>query len=227
MPWGGHPPCWAGPLTTSLRGPWVSGYLLRAMADRARGRRPDNRPRGDDSDPGLASRRESDLGNCHATDKGTLKPAWTASVRKGAGAQRPHCAKGRGPENPGVVAPFCCCGLSRQPPARSGQTVGEVRPSSLPSSSAVVIQFIDNELNFPAVLRRHGTHRPTFQKTDEFPQMQFLDKLMTSVAVQRLVPGRDSADNCGGSAVPWGPCGGRCPRCAVQWGSAGAVHRGL
>ena len=42
----------------------------------------------------------------------------------------------------------------------------------------------------------HGTHRPTFQKCDEFPQMQFLDKLMTSVVIQRLVPGRDSADNC-------------------------------
>ena len=37
--------------------------------------------------------------------------------------------------------------------------------------------------------------------------MQLLDKLMTSVVVQRLVPGRDSADNCGGAAVAWGPCG--------------------
>ena len=78
---------------------------------------------------------------------------------------------------------------------------------ALPSSSAVVIQFIDKVLNFPAVLRRHGTHRPAFQKTDEFPQMQFLDKLMTSVVVQRLVPRRVGADNFGGSAVAWGPCG--------------------
>ena len=31
-----------------------------------------------------------------------------------------------------------CCGLSRQPQARGGQTVGEDRPTSLPSSSAVV-----------------------------------------------------------------------------------------
>ena len=62
-------------------------------------------------------------------------------------------------------------------------------------------------LNFPAVLRRHGTQRAAFQKTDEFPQMQFLDKLMTSVVVQRLVPGRVGADNCGGSAVVWGPYG--------------------
>ena len=63
-------------------------------------RRPKNRPCGDDSDPGLAPRRDSDLGFCHATDKGTLKPAWTASVRKGVGAQRPHCAKGRNPRTP-------------------------------------------------------------------------------------------------------------------------------
>ena len=41
------------------------------------------------------------------------------------------------------------------------------------------------------------------QKIDEFPQMQFLDRLM----IKRLVPGRDGADNCGGSAVAWGPCG--------------------
>ena len=66
-------PGWAGPLTTSLRGLWVSGYLP------------------------LASRRESDFGNCHATDKSTIKPA---SVQKRAGAQRPYCAKGRDPRTP-------------------------------------------------------------------------------------------------------------------------------
>ena len=38
-PSGGHPK-WAGPLTTSLRGLWVSGYLPRAMVERAKGRRP-------------------------------------------------------------------------------------------------------------------------------------------------------------------------------------------
>ena len=37
-------PSWAGPLTTSPRGLWVSGYLPRAMADSAQGRRPENRP---------------------------------------------------------------------------------------------------------------------------------------------------------------------------------------
>ena len=54
-------PTWAGPLTTSLWGIWVSGYLPRAMADRAQGRRPDNRPSdtgGGLITPGLASQRE-------------------------------------------------------------------------------------------------------------------------------------------------------------------------
>ena len=41
----------------------------------------------------------------------------------------------REPRRRGAI---CCCGLSRQPQARSGQTVGEVRPMSLPSSSTVV-----------------------------------------------------------------------------------------
>ena len=73
-----------------------------------------------------------------------------------------QCEKGRGPKDPTVRreatreprrrGAICCCGLSRQPQARSGQTVGEDRPTSLPSSSTVVVQFIDNVLNFPAVL---------------------------------------------------------------------------
>ena len=58
------------------------------------------------------------------------------------------CEKGRGPKDPtvrieGTREPrrrgaICRCGLSRQPQVRSGQTVGEVRPTSLPSSSTVV-----------------------------------------------------------------------------------------
>ena len=91
-------PSWAGPLTTSLRGLWVSGYLPRAMADRAQGRRPDNRPGGDDSDPGLASRRERGL-NCH--QNGVLSnQRGLHQFEKGQGAQRPHCAKGRDPRTP-------------------------------------------------------------------------------------------------------------------------------
>ena len=57
-------------------------------------------------------------------------------------------------------------------------------------------------LNLPVVLRRRDTYSVTVQNTVEIPQMQFLDKLMT----KRLVPGRDGADNCGGSAVAWSPC---------------------
>ena len=94
----------------------------------------------------------------------------------------------------------------------------------------------------------HGTNRPTFQKIDEVPQMQFLDKLITSVVIQRLVPGRDSTDNCEFPQLLEVPVeipqvqfldkfdtivihaldkvvDG--PRCAVQWGSAGALHRRL
>ena len=58
-------------------------------------------------------------------------------------------------------------------------------------------------LNLPVVLRIRDTYSVTVQNTVEIPQMQFLDKLM----IKRLVPGRDGADNCGGSAVAWGPCG--------------------
>ena len=79
-------PSWAGPLTTSLRGLWVSGYLPRAMADREQGRRPENRLGGDDSDPGLASRRERGL-NCHQMCYS--RTSVDCSIRKGAGAQRP------------------------------------------------------------------------------------------------------------------------------------------
>ena len=115
-------PSWAGPLTTSLRGLWVSGYLPRAMADRTKGRRPDNRPGGDDS----ASRRERGL-NCHQTEYSRTRVD-CINARRGGGPKTPLC-EGRDP-----VAPFCCCELSRQPQARSGQTVGEDRPTSLRSS---------------------------------------------------------------------------------------------
>ena len=69
----------------------------------------------------------------------------------------------------------------------------DLRPCLSSFEGAVVIQ-----------LNLSSTCSATFQN---FPQVQFLDKLMTSVVVQRLVPGRVGADNCGGSAVAWGPCG--------------------
>ena len=64
------------------------------------------------------------------------------------------------------------------------------------------VQIPRKVLNLPVVLRRRDTYSVTVQNTVEIPQMQFLDKLM----IKRLVPGRDGADNCGGSAVAWGPC---------------------
>ena len=100
-------PSWAGPLTTSLRGLWVSGYLLRAMANLAQGRRPDNRPGGDDSDPGLASRRERGL-NCHQTEYSRTSVDCT-NAKRGGGPKTPMC-EGKGPENPGVVSPFAVAG---------------------------------------------------------------------------------------------------------------------
>ena len=88
----------AGPLATSLRGLWVSGLLPPYNGGPSQGRRPDNRPGGDDSDPGLASRRESSL--TAKNKKGTPVTAWAAST---------HC-EGKGPENPNVVAPLAEAG---------------------------------------------------------------------------------------------------------------------
>ena len=42
----------------------------------------------------------------------------------------------------------------------------------------------------------HGYLSSAVQETNEIPQLQLLDKLMTSVVIQRLVSGRDSADDC-------------------------------
>ena len=99
MPWSGHPLCGrpAGYLPPGTVGQWPPAPCSGGPSQ---GRRPENRPRGDDSDPGLASRRESDLGNCHATDRGTLEPAWAASTH----------SEGKGPENPSVVAPLAAAG---------------------------------------------------------------------------------------------------------------------
>ena len=80
-------PSWTGPLTTSLRGLWVSGNLSRAMADRAQGRRPENRPCGDDSDPGQSQENASQL-----PEEVLSQPAWSASTH----------SEGKGPEDPGA-----------------------------------------------------------------------------------------------------------------------------
>ena len=46
--------------------------------------------------------------NCHSCPRGTLEPAWV--LHQGEGTQRPQCAKGKGPENPGVAAPLAAAG---------------------------------------------------------------------------------------------------------------------
>ena len=71
-----------------------------------------------------------------ATKGGTLEPAWTAAYEKGWGPKDPTVRR-EGTREPRRRGAICCCGLSRQPHARSGQTVGEVRPTSLSSSSTV------------------------------------------------------------------------------------------
>ena len=103
-PWGGHP-LWAGPLTTSLRGLWVSGYLPRAMVDRTKRAatlEPTMRQRGRLGPWAGIPKRQ--LPNCHSCQRGTLKTAWVAHKREE--AQRPQCARGKGPEDPSVVAPL-------------------------------------------------------------------------------------------------------------------------
>ena len=140
-------PSWAGPLTTSLRGLWVSGYLPRARADRAQGRRPDNGRGGDDSDLGLASRRESDLGDCHK--RSTLKPGWTASMRKGAGGPKTPLCEGQGPENPGVVAPFAvasCRGNRRYDVLGRSHMSAFSRPSQRPSSELSTLPSLNDDV---------------------------------------------------------------------------------
>ena len=57
------------------------------------------------------------------------------------------------------------------------------------------IQFIVTVLDIPVATQRR------FPTVVEVPQVQFLDKVVNSVVVQRLVTGCDRAENCGGSAV--------------------------
>ena len=130
--------------------------------------------------PGLASQRDCVL---TATKVVLSNQRGLRQYVNGRGPKDPTVRR-EGTREPRIRGAISCCGLSRQPQARSGQTVGEVRPTSLPSSSTV----------FTVGAGLHWT-------TSKTTQMQFLDKLMTSIVVQRPVPGRDSPDNCGGSVV--------------------------
>ena len=118
----------------------------------------------------------------------------------------PLC-EGKGPENPGVEAPFAVAGCRGN---RSRAVVRrldkfDLRPCPLRLRSSMLVLGCTGLMRSTGFKRR--TYSVTVQKTVEIPQIQLLDKLMTSVVVQRPVPGCDSADNCGGAAVAWGPCG--------------------
>ena len=101
MPWGGQ-----GPLTTSLRGgQWLPVPCNGGPCTRAATRKPTRRE-GDDSDPGLATRRERGP---------KLPPNGSLSYQRGL----QHNEKGGGPKTPlcggkGPETRLCCCGLSRQ-----------------------------------------------------------------------------------------------------------------
>ena len=89
----------AGPLTTSLRGLWVSGLLP-----------PDNGgsyQRAASLEP--ATRRRGRLGPRAGNPEENLLPAWVLHQ----GPPKPHCVKGKAPKDPGIVAPLAaagCCG---------------------------------------------------------------------------------------------------------------------
>ena len=107
---------------------------------------------GDDSDPGLASRRDL-RPSCHKRRVLSNQRGTAAYEKGGEGAQRPHCAKGRGPREPWASwrhLLFAGCRSNRR--RAVGQTVGEDRPTSLAflvnSRHSV---FSDKVLNFPAV----------------------------------------------------------------------------
>ena len=61
----------------------------------------------DDSDPGLASRRDRGL-NCHQTGYSRTSVD-CINTKRGGFPKTPLC-EGKGPENPGVVAPFVVAG---------------------------------------------------------------------------------------------------------------------
>ena len=102
-------PSWAGPLTTSLRGLWVSGYLPRAMADSAQGGDPktDQVTQGADSQlPGWQPKENAS----QLPQQGVLlNQRGLQHTKRDGGPKIPLC-KGKGPENPGVVAPFAVAG---------------------------------------------------------------------------------------------------------------------
>ena len=96
----------AGPLTTSLRGLWVSGLLPPGNGGTNEGAATlePTKQRRELTHNSRAGNPKRLRPNCHSSQGGTLKTAWVAQNREG--AQGPQCAKGRGPKDPGVAAPL-------------------------------------------------------------------------------------------------------------------------
>ena len=157
-------PSWTGPLTTSLRGLWVSGYLPPdngGPCERAATRKPTKQPRGltQNSRAGNPKRTRPKL----PTDRILSNQRGLQRTKRGGDPKTPLC-EGKGPENPGVVAPFA---------------VADCRGNRM---RAVVCSST-------------RWARSLLYLCSEVPQARY------------IVDGRVSADNCGGSAVAWGPCG--------------------
>ena len=142
-------PCWAGPLTTSLRGLWVSGYLPRAMADRA--------ARG--GDPKTDQEETTRTLGWHPEEKSTLVTATRGVLSNQRGLHQ--CEKGRGPKDPtvrgaGTREPrrrgaICCCELSRQPQVRRVWTVTyvslfETVPKTLERAVNIILPSLNDDI---------------------------------------------------------------------------------
>ena len=110
MLWGGHPQLGrpADYLPLGTVGQWLPAPCNGGPCARAATRKPTMWGR---LGPWAGMpKRTSDLGNCHATDKGYSQTSVDCvRTKRGGGPKTPLC-EGKGPENPGVVAPFAVAG---------------------------------------------------------------------------------------------------------------------
>ena len=144
----------AGPLATSLPEVWVSGLLPPFQwRTECKGGDPRTDPEGMTLDPGLASRRESSLDNCHTKPKrDTREPAWAASTPKERGPKDPGVQKGGDPRTlasrrhwllqvvAATAGTMCLDGRIRQPfssPSRATLS-GPSTPQLLPLCSGLM-----------------------------------------------------------------------------------------
>ena len=124
-------PSWAGPLTTSLRGLWVSGLLPPGNGGpnkRAATLEPTKRLRGRlGPRAGIPKRKRPKL----PTDVLLSNQRGLQQYEKGRGPEDPTVRR-EGTREPRRRGAICCCGLSRQPPSRRTHPIrrcGVVLPS--------------------------------------------------------------------------------------------------